>query len=99
HLFTDGGVIKIRNSVHKHDESALDPACDCYTCRHFSRAYLHHLDKCGEMLGSMLNTIHNLRHYQRLMAGLRKPTQLGPLADFVQAFHAQRGLPTPPLAP
>src|SRR5690606_11361912 len=62
HLFTDTGVVKIRNAVHRHDDSPLDPACDCYTCRHFTRSYLHHLDKCGEMLGSMLNTIHNLRH-------------------------------------
>lgn len=86
HLFTDTGVIKIRNAVHKHDDSPLDPSCDCYTCKHFSRAYLHHLDKCGEMLGSMLNTIHNLRHYQRVMAGLRDAIQQGTLAAFVDAF-------------
>ena len=98
HLFVDTGVIKIRNAVHKHDESPLDPTCDCYTCKHFSRAYLYHLDKCGEMLGSMLNTIHNLRHYQRLMAGLREAIQQGPLANFVDAFYAKRGLPVPPLA-
>ena len=97
HLFVDSGVIKIRNSVHKHDDSTLDPTCDCYTCKHFSRAYLHHLDKCGEMLGSMLNTIHNLRHYQRVMAGLREAIQQGTLAAFVDAFYAKRGLPTPPL--
>lgn len=97
HLFVDTGVLKIRNSVHKNDESPLDPTCDCYTCTHFSRAYLHHLDKCGEMLGSMLNTIHNLRHYQRLMAGLREAIQQGTLAVFVDAFYARRGLPTPPL--
>ncbi|WP_121200512.1 tRNA-guanine transglycosylase, partial [Pseudomonas aeruginosa] len=66
-------------------------------CKHFSRAYLHHLDKCGEMLGSMLNTIHNLRHYQRVMAGLREAIQQGTLAAFVDAFYAKRGLPTPPL--
>ena len=99
HLFIDTGVIKIRNAVHKHDDSPLDPSCDCYTCKHFSRAYLHHLDKCGEMLGSMLNTIHNLRHYQRLMAGLREAIQQGTLAAFVDAFYARRGLPTPPLEP
>lgn len=99
HLFIETGVIKIRNAVHKHDDSPLDPSCDCYTCKHFSRAYLHHLDKCGEMLGSMLNTIHNLRHYQRLMAGLREAIQQGTLAAFVDAFYARRGLPTPPLEP
>lgn len=98
HLFVDTGVLKIRNAVHKHDDSKLDPTCDCYTCQHFSRAYLHHLDKCGEMLGSMLNTIHNLRHYQRLMAGLREAIQQGTLAAFVDAFYARRGLPTPPLS-
>lgn len=97
HLFTDTGVVKIRNSAHKHDDTPLDPACDCYTCKHFSRAYLHHLDKCGEMLGSMLNTIHNLRYYQYLMAGLRDAIQQGTLAVFVDSFYAKRGLPTPAL--
>jgi queuine tRNA-ribosyltransferase len=97
HLFVDTGVIKIRNAFHRHDESPLDPTCDCYTCTNFSRAYLHHLDKCGEMLSSMLNTIHNLRHYQRLMAGLREAIQQGKLAAFVDAFYAKRGLPVPPL--
>lgn len=97
HLFVTGGIVKIRNAVHRHDDSPLDPGCDCYTCKHFSRAYLHHLDKCGEMLGSMLNTIHNLRYYQRLMAGLRDAIQQGTLAAFVDAFYARRGLPTPPL--
>lgn len=71
HLFTREGVVRIRNAVHKADTRPLDEACDCYTCRNFSRAYLHHLDRCGEILGSMLNTIHNLRHYQWLMASLR----------------------------
>ena len=97
HLFVEGGVLKIRNAAHKKDESPLDSSCDCYTCQNFSRAYLHHLDKCGEMLGSMLNTIHNLRHYQRLMAGLREAIQQGTLASFVDAFYAKRGLPTPPI--
>ena len=97
HLFIDTGVIKIRNAFHRHDDSPLDPTCDCYTCLNFSRAYLHHLDKCGEMLGSMLNTIHNLRHYQVLMAGLREAIQQGTLAAFVDAFYAKRGLPVPPL--
>ncbi|MBB3101913.1 queuine tRNA-ribosyltransferase [Azomonas macrocytogenes] len=98
HLFTNSGVIKIRNAIHRYDDSPLDPACDCYTCRNFSRAYLHHLDKCGEMLGSMLNTIHNLRHYQDLMAGLRDAIQQGKLAAFVDAFYTRRGQSTPPLA-
>ena len=97
HLFTDSGVIKIRNAVHRHDDSPLDPGCDCYTCQNFTRAYLHHLDKCGEMLGSMLNTIHNLRHYQRVMGGLRGAIQQGTLSRFVEDFYARLGLPVPPL--
>ena len=97
HLFTDTGVIKIRNAVHRHDDSPLDPGCDCYTCQHFTRAYLHHLDKCGEMLGSMLNTIHNLRHYQRVMHGLRGAIQQGTLSHFVDNFYARLGQPVPPL--
>lgn len=71
HLFTSTGVIKIRNAVHRTDTAPLDEACDCYTCNNFSRAYLHHLDKCGEILGAELNTIHNLHYYLALMAGLR----------------------------
>ncbi|KAA0695353.1 tRNA guanosine(34) transglycosylase Tgt [Halopseudomonas laoshanensis] len=97
YLFVDSGVIKIRNAVHRHDTSTLDPTCDCYTCLNFSRAYLHHLDKCDEMLGSMLNTIHNLRYYQRVMAGLRGAIQTGTLSAFVDDFYARIGLPVPEL--
>ena len=97
HLFTDTGVVKIRNAVHRHDDAPLDPGCDCYTCQHFTRSYLHHLDKCGEMLGSMLNTIHNLRHYQRVMDGLRGAIQQGTLTAFVDNFYARLGQPVPPL--
>ncbi|TDO08635.1 tRNA-guanine transglycosylase [Halomonas ventosae] len=96
HLFAAEGTVKIRNARHRFDTRPLEESCDCYTCRHFSRAYLHHLDRCGEMLGSMLNTIHNLRHYQRLMAGLRGAIEAGTLANFVEGFYAQRGLPVPP---
>src|SRR5690606_9003109 len=64
HIFTSQGVIKLRNARFRTDTRPLDPACDCYTCRNFSRSYLHHLDRCGEMLGAQLNTIHNLRFYQ-----------------------------------
>ncbi|MBV1873933.1 MAG: tRNA guanosine(34) transglycosylase Tgt, partial [Gammaproteobacteria bacterium] len=71
HLFTSSGVVRIRNAPHKMDNSPLDANCDCYTCQNFSRAYLHHLDKCREMLGAQLNTIHNLHYYQTLMRGLR----------------------------
>ena len=71
--------------------------CDCYTCSNFSRAYLYHLDKCREMLGAQLNTIHNLHYYQRLMAGLRAALEAGTLDDFVDDFYSKRGLTTPAL--
>jgi len=95
HLFTSFGVVKIRNSQYKTDTGPLDPQCDCYTCQHFSRGYLHHLDRCGEMLGAQLNTIHNLRYYQILMSGLRHAIETGTLQPFVDAFYMARGLPTP----
>ncbi len=97
HLFTSTGVVKIRNAKHRHDLSPLDEACDCYTCQNFSRSYLHHLDRCGEMLGAQLNTIHNLRYYQSLMAGLRQAIEEGKLSDFVDAFYQRRGEATPAL--
>lgn len=97
HLFTSKGVVKLRNSANKHDTSPLDDQCDCYTCRNFSRSYLHHLDKCKEMLGAQLNTIHNLRYYQNLMRGLREAIEQGKLSAFVDSFYAQRGEQTPPL--
>jgi len=98
HLFTDTGVVKLRNASNKTDTRPLDETCDCYTCKNFSRAYLHHLDKCKEILGSQLNTIHNLRYYQRLMAELRAALEQGKFDDFVEEFYAKRGLPVPPLA-
>lgn len=98
HLFTTDGVVKIRNAVHRHDTAPLDKECDCYTCQNFSRSYLHHLDKCKEMLGAQLNTIHNLRYYQRLMASLRAAIEQGKLDDFVSDFYARRGREVPELA-
>lgn len=97
YLFTSTGIVKIRNARHRHDTAPLDDRCDCYTCKNFSRSYLHHLDKCGEMLGSQLNTIHNLRFYQNLMAGLRGAIEAGTLSDFVTDFYALRGETVPPL--
>ena len=97
HLFIDTGVLKLRNAANKTDTGPIDPTCDCYTCQNFSRAYLHHLDKCKEILGCTLNTIHNLRHYQVLMAGLREALEEGTLSAFVEEFYAKRGLPVPPL--
>ncbi len=98
YLFTSTGIIKIRNAKHRHDTAPLDDQCDCYTCENFSRSYLHHLDKCGEMLGSQLNTIHNLRYYQNVMAGLRGAIEAGTLSDFISDFYARRGETVPPMA-
>ncbi len=72
HLFTSSGVVKIRNAAHRADTSPLDERCECYTCSNFSRAYLHHLDRTNEILGSQLNTIHNLYFYQQLMRDIRQ---------------------------
>src|SRR5574344_470325 len=96
HLFTTDGVVKIRNAQHKDDTSRLDADCDCYTCQNYTRSYLHHLDRCNEILGARLNTIHNLRYYQRLMQGLRDAIDAGTLDAFVEEFYARRGLPVPP---
>jgi len=82
HLFTSEGVIKIRNATHTRDTGPLDPACDCYTCQHYSRAYLRHLEKCGEMLGPRLCTLHNLYYYQNLMSDIRDAIEAGSLAEF-----------------
>jgi len=99
HLFTHEGVIKIRNAKHRHDTGSLDPKCDCYTCQNFSRAYLHHLDKCGEILGAQLQTIHNLRYYQLVMAGLREAIAADELEAFVADFYQALGKDVPPLTP
>ena len=97
HLFVSDGVIKIRNAKFKDDIRPLDENCDCYTCKNYSRAYLHHLDRCNEILGARLNTIHNLYHYQKLMQGLRDAIAAGELTAFVEAFYARRNLPVPAL--
>ena len=97
HLFTDRGVLKLRNAANRTYEGPIDDSCDCYTCQNYSRAYLHHLDKCGEILGATLNTIHNLRHYQRLMEGLRAAIEAHQVDRFVLEFYAKRGLEAPDL--
>ena len=89
-LFTRYGNLKIKNAVHKNDVRPLDPSCDCYTCCNFSRAYLHHLHRSDEILGSMLNTVHNLRYYQNLTAGLRTAIAEGSLSAWMQLFHDDR---------
>ncbi len=101
HLFTRFGDLKIRNAKHKADKRPLDPTCTCYACkgfRHeggrveggFSRAYLHHLDRCGEMLGPMLASIHNLHYYQNLMQEMRDALDAGRFGAWVAQFHADR---------
>lgn len=93
HLFTTKGLLRLRNSRYRQDTAPLDENCACYTCQNFSRAYLHHLDKCKEILGSQLNTIHNLHYYQQLMAGLRGAIEQGRLSAFISDFERdQRSL-------
>ena len=89
-IFTSRGVLKLRNNRHKTDTSPLDENCSCYTCQNFSRAYLHHLDKCNEILGSQLNTIHNLHFYQAHMAAIREAIIDHRLDDFAREFYAQQ---------
>ncbi|MDX5364556.1 MAG: tRNA guanosine(34) transglycosylase Tgt [Pseudazoarcus pumilus] len=89
-LFTRFGDVKIKNAFHKADTGPLDESCDCYTCRNFSRAYLHHLHRTGEILGSMLNTVHNLHYYQTLMRELREAIEQDRLAEHVARFAADR---------
>jgi queuine tRNA-ribosyltransferase len=92
HLFTASGVINIRNAVHQDDLGPVDTTCECYTCRNYSRAYLRHLDRCNEILGSRLNTIHNLHFYLSLMRALRAAIAEGRLAAFAGAYlSARRG--------
>ncbi|MFB1488486.1 MULTISPECIES: tRNA guanosine(34) transglycosylase Tgt [unclassified Thiocapsa] len=93
YLFTHQGTVKIRNSANRTDEGPLDPLCDCYCCRHYSRAYLHHLDKCKEILGARLQTIHNLHYYQTLMRELREAIAAGRYAAFIGELEALRATP------
>ena len=90
HLFTSWGILRLRNARYREDLRPLDPACDCYTCRNYTRAYLYHLDKCNEILGSHLNTVHNLHYYQQLMAGLREAIEAQRLESFVADFYTKR---------
>jgi queuine tRNA-ribosyltransferase len=92
HLFTSRGVIKIRNARYERDTRPLDPECGCSTCQQHSRAYLKHLDRCNEMLGSRLMTMHNLYFYQNLMQGMRSAIEAGRLEDFATGFLAKLAL-------
>ncbi len=90
HLFTHQGVVRIRNARHQMDDGPLDPMCDCYTCRNYSRAYLRHLLRCNEILGARLNTIHNLYYYQTLMRNIRNAIEAQRFEDFAREFYALR---------
>jgi queuine tRNA-ribosyltransferase len=91
-LFTRFGDLKLRNSTFKDDTRPLDPSCTCYTCRNFSRSYLHHLQKANEILGSQLNTIHNIHYYLNLMAEIRESLEQDRFPEFVKEFHGNRAV-------
>jgi queuine tRNA-ribosyltransferase len=95
HLFTSEGVVRIRNARYAADTGPLDPACDCYTCRNYSRSYLRHLFRCNEILGARLNTIHNLHYYQALMREIRAAVGDDRFESFRVDFYRRRGLPVP----
>ncbi len=89
-LFTRTGDIRIRNAKFRNDESPLDATCTCYTCKNFSRAYLHHLDRSKEILGAQLNTMHNLHYYLDLMREMREAIEQDRFDEFVKEFNALR---------
>jgi queuine tRNA-ribosyltransferase len=90
HLFTSTGVINIRNAAHQGDLGPIDPDCACYTCRNYTRSYLRHLDRCNEILGARLNTIHNLHFYLDLMRTIRAEIAAGRLAAWAERYLAAR---------
>ncbi|MBT8047585.1 MAG: tRNA guanosine(34) transglycosylase Tgt [Xanthomonadales bacterium] len=92
YLFTSRGVLKIRNARYEQDTRPIDPECDCETCRHYSRAYVKHLERCNEILGARLMTVHNLKVYQRLMQGLRDAIEADNLADFTAEYLEKAAL-------
>ena len=90
YLFTSEGIVKIRNAKHKKDTSSLDPNCNCSTCKNYSRAYLHHLQKSNEILGFRLNTLHNLFYYQHLMKSIREAIKSNTFSDFRKKFYVEK---------
>jgi queuine tRNA-ribosyltransferase len=94
HLFTSEGVVRIRNSAYLKDTRPLDPACGCYTCRNYSRAYLKHLEKCGEILAPRLMTLHNLHFYQSVMRAMREAIEAGRFGAWAADFLARRRAPS-----
>ena len=91
-LYTANGIVKIRNAKYAKDTGPVDENCSCYTCKNYSRSYLRHLDKCGEILGARLNTLHNLHYYQQLMADLRGAIETGTLQEYAKDFYARYGV-------
>ncbi|WP_108648873.1 tRNA guanosine(34) transglycosylase Tgt [Polynucleobacter rarus] len=93
-LFTRFGDLKIRNATYKTDNRPLDPTCSCYACKNFSRAYLHHLQKVGEILGAQLNSIHNIHYYLNLMSEIRESLEKNSFSEFIKEFHHNRSIGT-----
>jgi queuine tRNA-ribosyltransferase len=98
HLFTAEGIINIRNAAHQRDTGPIDPACSCSTCRRYSRAYLRHLDRCNEILGVRLATLHNLHFYLELMRRIRAAIATGRFAQLAAGISAQPRRPGTPVA-
>jgi queuine tRNA-ribosyltransferase len=92
-IFTRNGTIRLRNARYRDDTAPLDPACECYTCRNFTRAYLHHLQRINEILGAHLNTLHNLYFYQELMRGLREAISAGRFSEHVDGVRRAQAQP------
>ena len=91
--FTRNGTIRLRNARYRDDTAPLDPAFECYTCRNFTRAYLHHLQRINEILGAHLNTLHNLYYYQELMRGLREAIGAGRFSEHVNGVRRAQAQP------
>ena len=90
--FTSRGTVNIRNARHREDHRPLEAECDCPLCKNYTRAYIHHLQKCNEVLAVMLLTWHNIRYYQRLMAGLRQAIEENRLEEFAADFYARQAM-------
>ena len=89
-VYTSAGIVKLRNARYRDDLGPLDPACDCYTCRNFTRAYLHHLQRVNEILGARLNTLHNLHYYQKLMREPARGDRRGPARRVRRGYEGGR---------
>jgi len=88
-LYTRDGILRLKNTTHKFDTDPIDKECGCYTCQNYSRAYLHHLFKCNEILGARLNTLHNLHYYQDIMRGIRESIEQGRFAEHKKETFAR----------